>query len=446
MSRRAKWGLIIGIIVVLGGGLFALTAAKRGGGETEVRLEPVGKRDLVATVTASGTIEPKTKVDVSADITGRIVRIAVREGDLVQKGQFLIQIDPAQYEANVKRTEALVASSQAAYVQAQASMDQARRNYERVAELAKAGTNLVSPASVEESLTAFEVAQANVNSGRAQVEQARAGLQEARDALSKTRLTAPMSGRVTRLAVEEGEVAVPGTFSRETALLLTISDMSVVLAKVQVDETDVVRLALGDSVRITIDAFPDSTFTGKVSLIANSATLTATQTAAGSSDQAVDFDVEITLDAPPETNRPGLSSTARIITDTRKDALSVPIIALTVRTHEPVPNESVKRDEAAAPAAPAAQHKPGDTIGTGRFGAKGKETEGVFLVRAGIARFTPVKVGIAGEEHFEVLGGLAAGDTVVAGPYQVIRDLKDSTKVKQAQEQQGEGQGNQAAR
>lgn len=446
MSRRAKWGLIIGIIVVLGGGLFALTAAKRGGGETEVRLEPVGKRDLVATVTASGTIEPKTKVDVSADITGRIVRIAVREGDLVQKGQFLIQIDPAQYEANVKRTEALVASSQAAYVQAQASMDQARRNYERVAELAKAGTNLVSPASVEESQTAFEVAQANVNSSRAQVEQARAGLQEARDALSKTRLTAPMSGRVTRLAVEEGEVAVPGTFSRETALLLTISDMSVVLAKVQVDETDVVRLALGDSVRITIDAFPDSTFTGKVSLIANSATLTATQTAAGSSDQAVDFDVEITLDAPPETIRPGLSSTARIITDTRKDALSVPIIALTVRTHEPVPNESVKRDEAAAPAAPASEHKPGDTIGTGRFGAKGKETEGVFLVRAGIARFTPVKVGIAGEEHFEVLGGLAAGDTVVAGPYQVIRDLKDSTKVKQAQEQQGEGQGNQAAR
>ena len=445
MSRRAKWGLIIGILVVVGGGLFALTAAKRGGGETEVRLEPVGKRDLVATVTASGTIEPKTKVDVSADITGRIVRIAVREGDIVQKGQFLIQIDPAQYEANVKRTEALVASSQAAFVQAQASMDQARRNYERVAELSKAGTNLVSPASVEESLTAFEVAQANANASRAQVEQARAGLQEARDALAKTRLTAPMSGRVTRLAVEEGEVAVPGTFSRETALLLTISDMSVVLAKVQVDETDVVRLSLGDSVRVTIDAFPDSTFTGKVSLIANSATLTATQTQAGSTDQAVDFDVEITLDAPPETIRPGLSSTARIITDTRKEALSVPIIALTVRSHEPVPNESVKRDEDKAPAAPAPQAAggKGDTTG-GRPGGKGKEEEGVFVVRGGLARFAPVKVGIAGEEHFEVLSGLAVGDTVVAGPYQVIRDLKDSTRVKQAQEQGGDGEGGEA--
>ena len=245
-------------------------------------------------------------------------------------------------------------------------------------------------------------------------------------------------GHDHRLAVEEGEVAVPGTFSRETALLLTISDMSVVLAKVQVDETDVVRLALGDSVRITIDAFPDSTFTGKVSLIANSATLTATQTAGGSSDQAVDFDVEITLDAPPETIRPGLSSTARIITDTRKEVLSVPIIALTVRSHETVPNESVKRDEP-APAAAAGQAKPGDTGAAGRFGTKGKETEGVFIVRGGLARFTPVKVGIAGEEHFEVLEGLKAGDTVVAGPYQSVRDLKDSTRVRNQRDMKAEG-------
>jgi HlyD family secretion protein len=418
MSRRAKWSLIIGIVVVVGGGIFALTAAKRGGKETEVRLEPVSPRDLVATVTASGTIEPKTKVDVSADITGRIVRIAVKEGDWVEKGAFLIQIDPAQYEAAVKRSEALVASSQAGFVQAQATLDQAKRVSDRMAELARTSTNLVSPEQVEQARTAYDVALANANSARAQVEQARAGLQEARDQLSKTRLMAPMTGRVTRLNVEEGEVAVPGTFSRETALLLTIADMSVVLAKVQVDETDVVRLALGDSVRVTIDAFPDSSFVGRVSLVANSATLTATQTAGGSSDQAVDFDVEITLDTPPASIRPGLSATARIITDTRDDVLSVPIIALTVRTHEGVPNESVARDTTRGP------------------GAKPAEAEGVFVVRAGTAMFTPVKVGIAGEEHFEVLSGLEAGDTVVAGPYQVIRDLRDSTRVRQ-QEAQG---------
>ena len=425
MSRRTKWSLIIGLVVVVGGGVFALTAAKRGGKETEVRLEPVGKRDLVATVTASGTIEPKTKVDVSADITGRIVRIGVKEGDWVEKGAFLIQIDPAQYEAAVKRGEALVASSQAAAVQAQASLDQAKRTWDRMDELARTSSTLVSAEQVEQSRTAWEVARANATSARAQVEQARASLQEGRDQLGKTRLVAPMTGRVTRLAVEEGEVAVPGTFSRETALLLTIADMSVVLAKVQVDETDVVRLALGDSVRVTIDAFPDSTFTGRVSLVANSATLTATQTAGGSSDQAVDFDVEITLDHPPETIRPGLSSTARIITDTRKDALSVPIIALTVRGHEAVANESVRRDT--APGAGA--------------GPKPEEAEGVFVVRGGTALFTPVKVGIAGEEHFEVLDGLVAGDTVVAGPYQVIRDLRDSTRVRQQKQEAPEGAG-----
>jgi HlyD family secretion protein len=427
MSRRAKWSLIIGLVVVVGGGIFALTAAKRGGKETEVRLEPVGKRDLVATVTASGTIEPKTKVDVSADITGRIVRIGVKEGDWVEKGAFLIQIDPAQYEAAVKRGEALVASSQAALVQAQANLDQSKRTWDRMNELSRTSSTLVSTEQVEQARTAWEVAQANANSSRAQVEQARAGLQEGRDQLSKTRLLAPMTGRVTRLNVEEGEVAVPGTFSRETALLLTIADLSVVLAKVQVDETDVVRLALGDSVRVTIDAFPDSAFTGRVSLVANSATLTATQTAGGSSDQAVDFDVEITLDHPPETIRPGLSSTARIITDTRKGALSIPIIALTVRSHEAMANESVK--PAAAPAAT-------DTSRAGK--AKGNEAEGVFVVRGGTAMFVPVKVGIAGEEHFEVLSGVQAGDTVVAGPYQVIRDLKDSTRVRPMKLGEGE--------
>jgi HlyD family secretion protein len=426
MSRRAKWSLIIGLVVVVGGGIFALTAAKRGGKETEVRLEPVAKRDLVATVTASGTIEPKTKVDVSADITGRIVRIGVKEGDWVEKGAFLIQIDPAQYEAAVKRGEALVASSQAAFVQAQASLDQSKRTWDRMNELSRTSSTLVSTEQVEQSRTAWEVAQANANSARAQVEQARAGLQEARDQLSKTRLVAPMTGRVTRLNVEEGEVAVPGTFSRETALLLTIADMSVVLAKVQVDETDVVRLALGDSVRVTIDAFPDSSFVGRVSLVANSATLTATQTAGGSSDQAVDFDVEITLDDPPETIRPGLSATARIITDTRDDVLSIPIIALTVRGHEPVANESVRPPTPAVP----------DTSRAGK--AKGSEAEGVFVVRGGTATFVPVKVGIAGEEHFEVLSGVQAGDTVVAGPYQVIRDLKDSTRVRQ--QKQGESE------
>jgi HlyD family secretion protein len=256
---------------------------------------------------------------------------------------------------------------------------------------------------------------ANHNSSRAQVEQAQAGLQEARDNLSKTRLVAPMAGRVVRLPVEVGEVAVPGTFSRETALLMTIADLSVVLAKVKVDETDVVRLHMGDSVQVTIDAFPDTSFTGRVTKISNSAQLTATATAGGSTDRAVDFDVEITLDNPPQDIRPDLSATAKIVTDTRKNSLALPIIALTVRENEQVPNESVQ-PEPGTPADSAARRK--------------RETEGVFIVRDNMAFFQPVKVGIPGEEHFEILSGLKEGDRIVAGSYQAIRELRDSTKVR----------------
>lgn len=412
MSRRMKLGLATTIIVVLVGSLFLMSASKKANRATEVRIEKVGRRDLVATVTASGRIDAKTSVDISADITGRITQIAVHEGDLVRKGQFLLQIDPTIYQAAVSRAEALLASSQSGLVQSKATLDQAQRALTRAQELSKSNSSLISPEAVETAQTSYDVAMANYNSSRAQVDQARAGLQESRDNLTKTHLTAPMAGRVVRLAVEEGEVAVPGTFSRETGLLMTIADLSVILAKVKVDETDVIRLQLGDSVEVTIDAFPDSTFSGRVTKISNSATLTSTATASGSSDRAVDFDVEITLDNPPVDIRPDLSSTAKIVTDTRKGALSVPIIALTVRENHPVPNESAS--------------VPQDTTAKG----KKNESEGVFVVRNGMAFFQPVKVGIAGEEHFEVLSGLNGGEEIVAGTYQAIRDLKDSVKVR----------------
>jgi HlyD family secretion protein len=415
MSRRMKLGLVGGIIIALVGIPLALSAAKKGNKATEVRIEKVSRRDLVSTVTASGRIDAKTSVEVSADITGRITNIAVKEGDLVQKGQFLLQIDPTIYQAAVSRAEALVASSQAQMVQTQATVDQAQRALTRAQELQRSGSSLISPEAVEQAQTAFDVATANNNSSRAQVEQARAGLQEARDNLSKTRLVAPMAGRVVRLPVEEGEVAVPGTFSRESALLMTIADLSVVLAKVKVDETDVVRLHMGDSVQVSIDAFPDTTFTGRVSKISNSAQLTATATAGGSTDRAVDFDVEITLDNPPADIRPDLSATAKIVTDTRKNALALPIIALTVREDERMPNESVE-----------GQPAPTDTFP----GDRKKEAEGVFIVRDNLAFFQPVKVGIAGEEHFEILTGLKEGDQIVAGTYQAIRELRDSTRVR----------------
>src|SRR5881394_3698481 len=408
MSKRNKVLVGAGAAVLIVG-LVAISAGARRDRGQEVRFEKVARRDLVAAVTASGKIQPKKKVDVSADITGRITKIAVREGDLVKQGQFLIQIDPTIYEAMLQQATATLASSQAAEVQARANRDQADRAWKRTKELHTSSPNLVSPEQLEQAQTAFDVAEANLNAAQHQVEQARAAVRSARDNLRKTTLVAPMTGRVTRLAVEEGEVAVPSTFSKDIGLLLTVSDLSVIQAEVKVDETDVVRLHLGDSVEVSIDAFPDTTFMGRVTKVSNSSVRDATATS-GQNDRAVDYDVEVTLDKPPTDIRPDLSATARIVTDTRREALSIPIIALTVREHKPVSTEA----------------RPVDTS-TAR---KKKETEGVFVVEKGVATFRPVKVGIAGDEYFEVLDGLKESETIVAGPYQAIRDLKDGARVR----------------
>ncbi|HET7041070.1 MAG TPA: efflux RND transporter periplasmic adaptor subunit [Gemmatimonadales bacterium] len=432
MSRRTKLTLLIGFVVVGVAGVVGLSAAAKGKKATEVRLEAVAPRDLVATVTASGRIDAKRSVDVTADITGRITEIAVKEGDLVKQGQFLLQIDPSQYRAELSRAQALLASSEAGLVQARANKDQAQRSLSRAQELQRTGNNLISTEQVEQAQTAYDVSTANYNSAMAQTAQARAGVQTAQTDLNRTRLFAPISGRVVRLPVEVGEVAVPGTFSRDNALLMTIADLSTILAKVNVDETDVIKIGMGDSVQVKIDAYPDTSFTGRVTMISNSAQISSGTLQSAQATQAVDFDVEVTLDHPPADIRPDLSASAKVITATRKQALAVPIIALTVRQHTGQPTEGRATTlGAGTPAAGAAT--PADSA------HKPKETEGVFVVDHGIATFRPVKVGIAGEEYFEVLSGLQAGDTIVAGTYQAIRDLKDSSRVRSAQ---GGGPGN----
>lgn len=419
MSRRTKLVTVVSVLIVVVGGIFALAAASRNNRAVAVKLDTVGRHDLVAAVTASGQIEAKKSVDVTADITGRIISIGVQEGDMVRKGQFILQIDPTQYQAALSQARALLSASEASLVQARANRDQAKRSLERAQELQKSGNSLISVEQVEQAQTASDVAVANYNSASAQVAQNRANVERAQSDLDRSRIYSPMDGRVTRLPVEVGEVAVPATFSKDNALLATVADLGTILAKVKVDETDVVRIKLGDSVSVSIDAFPDTTFTGRVTKISNSATLTSGAITSGTTDKAVDFEVEVTLDHPPADVRPDLSATARIVTDVRKQALSVPIIALTVRQRAPVPNET----EAPRPAQ-------GAKAVTDTAKAKLKDTEGVFVVNNGIATFVPVKVGIAGDEYFEVLDGLKEGQTIVAGTYQAIRDLKDSTRVR----------------
>lgn len=411
MSKGMKWGLGIVAVAAVGAAL----AAKARGGEkaTEVRMETVQKRDLVASVTASGQVQPVTKVDVAADISGRIVRLAVKEGEIVKKGQFLLEIDPAQYQAAVQRAEAAVASAKASAAQAKANLIQAQRNYDRSMEIRKTNAALISEESLEQLKTAVEVNTALLESANQNADQSAASLREARSNLARTTILAPMSGKITRLAVEQGETAVPGTFNKDAATLLTIADLSVFETKVKVDETDVARISLGDSAVIQIDAFPDTTFVGKVVEISNSSVKAAAST--GSTEQAIDYEVKIQLMNPPAETRPDFSATAKIVTDTRTSVLTIPIIALTVRE-----NEELNADTAGAPGQPKKKE-----VGK-------KDVEGVFIVGTdNKVTFRPVKVGIAGDKYFEVVSGVKDGEKIVGGTYQAIRELKDGALVKE---------------
>src|SRR5919199_5771100 len=324
MSKRVKWSLTgvaaAGAILVV-----SLAAFKGRGKATEVRLEKVQRRDLVASVTASGQVRPHTKVDVSSDITGRIVRLAVKEGQIVTKGQFLLQIDPAQAEAAVQRSEAALAAARASAAQAKANYLQAQRTYERSAEIKRTNPALISDEQLEQLRTQMDVTQALLESATHQVDESLAAVRDARSSLGKTTIVAPMSGRVTRLNVEQGETAIMGTLNKEAATLLTISDMSVLETKVKVDETDVARISVGDSAQEQIDAFPDTTFTGHVVEISNSSVKNAVTGQQQQGDQAIDYEVTIRLDNPPPDTRPDFSATAKIVTDTRRQVLSIPI-------------------------------------------------------------------------------------------------------------------------
>lgn len=413
MSKVRKIWVGVGLAVLITGvGGVAIASSRERG--AEVRTEVVERRDLTATVTASGVIQPKRKVEISADISGRVIALAVEEGQWVEQGDLLLRIDPTSYQAAVRRAEAAVAQAQAQESQTRANLLQASSAARRAERLAQ-GDQLISGQELEQASTAEQVAQAQLEAARFAVTQAQASLSEAREMLRKTTIAAPMSGRVTRLNIEEGETAIVGTMNNPGSLLLTVSDLSVMEASVQVDETDVPHITQGDSALVRIDAFPGRLFGGRVTRVANSAIQSAAAAAGGGQAQSVDFEVIITLADPPEELRPDLSATAEIVTAQRSGVVSVPIIAVTVR------DPDGKRFDASEVVA---------TTPSAAARAEEAEVEGVFLVRDGRAGFVPVRVGIAGERYFEVESGLEGGEVVIAGPYSVIRELEDGDAVR----------------
>lgn len=415
MTKRGKviGASIAGIAIIALAGIGIASQRESG---VMVRTEAVQRRDLVSVVTASGVIQPSRKVDISADVSGRVVQLTVVEGQMVERGELLLRIDPTTFEAAVRRSEAMVAQARAQEAQARANLLQAQSAAERAEQLA-GGDRLISQQELEQAQTQLRVAESQHEAARYGVSQAAASLNEAQETLRKTTIVAPMTGRVTRLNIEEGETAIVGTMNNPGSLLLTVADLSLMEASVRVDETDVPYITHGDSAEVRIDAFPNRVFTGRVTEIGNSAvqgqgTTSGTQT----SGQSVDFEVVITLTDPPEQLRPDLSATAEIITETRTQALSVPIIAVTVRDPDGMRFQAGDAELASPASAGAAQRE--------------REVEGVFIHRDGVAEWAPVEIGIAGEQYFEVISGLEEGDVVIAGPYAAVRDLESGRAVR----------------
>ncbi|MCH7991716.1 MAG: efflux RND transporter periplasmic adaptor subunit [Gemmatimonadetes bacterium] len=409
MQNRTKVLIGVAVLGVLGASA-ALSVTRGRDRGIEVRTEAIELRDLVEIVTASGNIRARRTVDISSDVSAKVAQLLVDEGDDVVVGQVLLRLDPDQYQAALSRNEALLAQAEAQETQQRASLVRSERDRDRLLQLRARDSVLVSRQQVDDSETDVEVAQAMLASAGHGVAQARAQVDEAEDLLSKTIFTSPITGKVTRLNVEEGETVIIGTMNNPGSLVLTVADLSVIEVVVQVDETEVSAIAIGDSASIRIDAFPDREFVGYVTEIGNSA-INPPRSQTGGQQAAIDFEVVLRLEASDAPLRPDLSATAEVVVERRTDVVAVPIIALTIR--------DLERDSTQE--------------GSNANDGEREDVEGVFVVTEGTVSFTPVEIGIAGQEYFEILSGLVAGDTVVAGPYQRIRQLRDGDAVRDSE-------------
>ncbi len=397
-NRKKLWIIaavaLVGIVIVLG-----LTSRKEKA--IKAATEKVARQNLTQIVSASGEIKPKKNINLSAQIPGRIVKIGIQEGQEVKRGDFLLALDPSQYEANAERDRAFIQSSQAERIKVEAQLTKNKSYYERQKSLFD--NQLISREQLEQAKVQWDISEASLKSIDFQIAQAKASLKSSLDNLSKTVFSAPIDGIITSLRVEEGEVAIIGTMNNPGTVLMTIADLSVMEVEVEVDETDVVGVRLGQPADVEVDAFPDRIFKGTVTEIGSSA-LQKTNISS-TAQESKDFKVVVTLDNPAPELKPGLSASADIITAVKDNVLAVPVASLVVRDK------------------PAAGDKPA-------VAGKAGQEEGVFLIEDGRVKFAPVRKGIMGELTIEIISGLTDGQTIVSGPYEILRTLKDGDLIR----------------
>jgi HlyD family secretion protein len=397
MKRKTRW-IIAGLVVALAVG--GWVASRNRVEVTEVQVASVGRADLQAKVSANGKVQAQRKVDISATIAGQVTHLAVKEGDRVKRGQLLLQIDPVSPRAQARSAQYSTEALQRDLQSAEASLAQARADYQRAENNHKNG--IIAVAEMERARTAMATADAAVLAIRQRIEQSRATFEGARDLLAKTTVLAPMDGTITAKRVEEGEVAVIGIQNSPGTVLLTISDMSVVEAEMEVDETSIPSVKAGQEARVRIDAYPNQTFTGEVTEVGSSPIV---KTTGQTGTEAIKFKVKIRIKDPPETIKPGLSVQADILTGFRAQALVIPIQSLVLKDIE---------------------RKPGETPKTG----EPRDEEGVYLMDNGKTRFQKIKTGLLGELNMEVVEGLKGGETLITGPFKALRAMKPGDAVK----------------
>jgi len=389
--------MVLGAVIIAGAVAGGLLLSKDREKALSVQTTRVERARIIQKVNATGKIQPKTQVKISADVSAKIIGMHVKEGDWVEKGELLLELDRERYSASLESEEANVRSAQANANLVQENVVQTERVFKRAKELVE--RNLESQAVLDSAQAAYQVELARYQSAIDQVEQARGSLKQARDALSKTTIYAPMAGTVSDLNKEQGEIAIGSQFQED--VIMVLANLDAMEALVNVDENDIVSITLGQVSEIEVDALPGEKLAGTVVEIAN----TANVSAQGTVSQKTEFEVTIAIDDAKEELRPGMTASADIITDTRDSALSIPIQSVTVRTMK--------------------QLEEGDENAREKFTpAEDGFVEVVFVVEGGKVMARQVETGIQGDDLIEVIGGLSEGDEVVSGSYRAIsRDL-----------------------
>lgn len=413
---KKKWIVLTLAVLVLSGSGFAVMKNKNKDLQ-EVQTDTVTTREIIRKVNATGKIKPKTQVKISADVSAKIIRLDVAEGDWVEQGQFLLELDRKRYLAAVESAEANVRTAEANAKLVLENRRITEKEYHRAKELLS--KNLESQAKVDsrEAANKVEVAryQANLN----QVDYARALLKQAQDDLSKTTIYAPMAGTITDLNKEQGEIAIGSQFQED--VILVVSDLSAMEAQVNVDENDIVSIRMGQDAEIEVDALGDLVLMGKVTEISNSANVSAE----GSTNQKTEFEVTVTIINPASELRPGMTASADIITHVKPAVLGVPIQSVAVRTLEQLKGE-----------------REGEDLSKMYVADKDGFVEMVFVLEAETVVAKQVKTGIQSDEFIEIESGLSAQQQIVTGSYRAIsRDLVNGQIVRVNNEPPRKGEG-----